>query len=51
MIDFLTFFWVIKGTHKLMQEAAVNLAAHKDTYSHVYDDNLHVFLTTDFKKK
>jgi hypothetical protein len=51
MIDFLTFFWVIKGTHKLIQEAAVSLGAHKDTYSHVYDDNLHVFLTSDFKKK
>ena len=51
MIDFLTFFWVIKGTHKLMQEAAVKLAAQKDTYGHVYDDNLLVFLTTDFKKK
>jgi hypothetical protein len=51
MIDFLNFFWVIKGTHKLMQEAAVKLGAQKDTYSHVYDDNLLVFLTTDFKKK
>ena len=51
MIDFLSFFWVIKGTHKLMREAAVSLVAPKGTYGHIYDDNLLVFLTTEFKKK
>lgn len=51
MIDFLTFFWLIKGTHKLMKDAAANLGAQKETYGHVPDANLLVFLTTDFKKK
>ena len=48
MIEFLTFYWVIKGTQGLMQEAARKCAASQETYAHVYNKGLLQFLKREF---
>ena len=50
MIEFVDFFWVIKGTQELMQEEGLKLGAG-ESYKHIFSDCLAEFLKRDLLKK